>query len=442
MPILAPQVSGSAPALRDHPSKLYVEVTTRCNLNCFMCVKQNQTHGEIDGDLEPGLFSRLEPAFPNLSSLILNGVGEPLLNLNLESYIRQAKSLMPPEGWVGFQSNGLLMTNLRAISLVDAGLDRVCLSIDAVSPDMFSRVRQGGEISGVENAFRALNAARQRCYRDDLRIGVEFVAMRSNLHELPSAVEWAARRGANFAIVTHLLPYDELHSHEIAFGTSSDQAMKLLRKWLLVASKRGIDLQRYFGIRFGRYALTREEQQVVDLVDAMKAEAEECGIFLDMKKLLNVDLDRIEELAEIFADVEAIAKREGIELRLPSITLTEQRSCSFIEEGSAFVSWQGNVSPCYFLWRKFQCYASGWKQQIQPKVFGNLKRGDILDIWNNAEFVDFRKGVLAYDYPSCASCGLAPCDYVNSDSFEHDCHIGNVPCGSCLWCMGVFQCLR
>ena len=66
----------------------------------------------------------------------------------------------------------------------------------------------------------------------------------------------------------------------------------------------------------------------------------------------------------------------------------------------------------------------------------------MLRIWNNHEFTAFRRDVLAYDYPSCASCGLAPCDYVQTDDFQQDCHIRNVPCGSCLWCMGVFQCLR
>ena len=29
------------PALREHPSKLFVETTSRCNLNCVMCMKQN-----------------------------------------------------------------------------------------------------------------------------------------------------------------------------------------------------------------------------------------------------------------------------------------------------------------------------------------------------------------------------------------------------------------
>ena len=32
--------------------------------------------------------------------------------------------------------------------------------------------------------------------------------------------------------------------------------------------------------------------------------------------------------------------------------------------------------------------------------------------------------------------------YGQTEAFEQDCHIRNVQCGSCMWCMGVFQCMR
>jgi hypothetical protein len=79
---------------------------------------------------------------------------------------------------------------------------------------------------------------------------------------------------------------------------------------------------------------------------------------------------------------------------------------------------------------------------VQPKVFGNLEKRGILDIWYDPAFRSFRENVLTYDYPVCSSCTLAPCDYVQTDEFQQDCHIGDIPCGACLWCMGVFHCLR
>ena len=214
-------------AARDFPSKLFVETTTRCNLNCFMCVKQNRGSDVCEGDFSPELFSRLEPALPHIEALILNGIGEPLMNPHLESFIRRAKKLMPPSGWIGFQTNGVLMTHLRAVSLVDAGLDKVCVSVDAIAPEQFRKLREGGEVDSVDMALSALNNARTLCNRPDVKIGIEFVAMRSNISELPATLEWAAGRGASFAIVTHVLPYDELHAHEAVFCNITDQALAL-----------------------------------------------------------------------------------------------------------------------------------------------------------------------------------------------------------------------
>jgi putative metalloenzyme radical SAM/SPASM domain maturase len=434
--------AGSADAAaRAFPSKLFVETTTRCNLNCFMCVKQNRGSEVSEGDFSPELFTRLETAFPHLEALILNGIGEPLLNPHLESFIRKAKKLMPSSGWVGFQTNGALMTNLRAVSLVDAGLDKVCVSVDAIAPEQFRKLREGGEVEAVDKALSALINARTLCNRPEVKIGIEFVAMQSNIKELPATLEWAASRGASFAIITHVLPYDEIHAHEAVFCNITDQALTIYNKFRRKALDSGIDLQRYLKVRW-KFSHSPEEQAIVDLVEAMKAEAEQQGIMLDIKKLLQLEHQRLDEITAVFAAAEEVATRTGLELRLPSLALKEQRKCSFVEEGSAFVSWNGDISPCYFLWHRYECFASGWNQTVKPKIFGNLGEQDMVHIWNNPEFKSFRKEVLAYDYPSCAGCGLAPCDYVQTDDFQQDCHIRNVPCGSCLWCTGVFQCLR
>ena len=429
------------PALREYPTKLFVEVSTRCNLNCFMCVKQQNGNGICEGDLTPELFVKLEPAFTGLDALILNGVGEPLLNPHLESFIHRAKELMPASSWVGFQTNGLLLTNLRALSLIEAGVDRICISMDAASPDTFRKIREGSDLSDLEYAFAALAMAKERCGRADVQIGIEFVAMRSNLDELPSALRWAAHHGATFAIVTHALPYDEERVNEVAFSNCSAEAITLFERYRRQASMRGLDICRYFEARW-KYSRSEDEQALVSIVNAMKAEADANDLFIDMKKLLQMDMQQMDNVVEIFAEARAVAEEVGLDLQLPEMALSRIRHCSFIEEGGAFITWEGEVSPCYFLWHRYSCFASGWKQQVQAKVFGSLAERTISEIWNNSGFRTFRAQVIEYDYPSCSSCSLAPCDYVQTEDFEQDCHIRNVPCGACLWCMGVFQCLR
>jgi putative metalloenzyme radical SAM/SPASM domain maturase len=437
----AQSASPTPPALLAHPSKLFVETTTRCNLGCFMCVKQTCDHAIDEGDMSAATFAALAPAFPGLKSLVLNGVGEPLLHPLLEEFVRSARALMPPDSWIGFQSNGLLLTEARAVSLLEAGVDRICLSIDSVSAETFRKVREGGELEDISDAFSALAAAKLQTGRSDFRIGVEFVVMQSNLRELPDALSWAASRGASFALVTHVLPYEAQHAEEALYGDCTDQALALFSSWKTQAEQAGIDVYRYFEVAM-KYAKSKEEQRLIAMVDALKAEAERRGILLDLKKLLRLECRRQEEVAEVFERSQEVAKELGLDLRLPGVVLNEVRSCGFVEDGGAFIAWNGDVSPCYFLWHRYRCFASGWDQQVQPKVFGNVQEREILQIWNARPFLSFREGVTAYDYPHCSSCNLAPCDYVQTEQFEQDCHIRGVPCGACLWCTGIFQCLN
>lgn len=427
--------------LLDYPSKLFVETTTHCNLGCVMCVKQTKDCEVAEGDMTLATFAALEPVFPRLEALILNGIGEPLLNPHLENFIRQAKLAMPAVGWIGFQSNGVLLTEPRAFSLMEAGLDRICLSLDAASPEVFKMLREGGGLPDVERALAALATAKRRGNRPDFQVGIEFVVMRSNLAELPAALRWAADRGAAFAIVTHLLPYDERHVTETAYNSCTAAAVALFKTYQDAAERQGLDMSRYFEARW-KYRRNDAEQQLIAHVDAMQAQAYESKLFLDMKKLLQMDIDGMKAAAAVFDRARVVAEECGLALHLPEIHLRDKRHCTFVEAGGAFVSWTGNVSPCYFLWHRYRCFAGGWRQQVHAKVFGNATEQPVLAIWNSPAYKAFRAQAADYDYPDCSSCGFAPCDYVQTEQFEQDCHVGEVPCGSCLWCRGVFQCLQ
>jgi len=372
---------------------------------------------------------------------VLNGVGEPLMHPLLEDFIRQAREVMPEIGWIGFQSNGLLLDAARARSLAAAGLDRVCLSVDASSPETFRTLREGGELQTMETAFAALREAKK--VRPGLKAGVEFVLMKQNLHQLCDTLRWAADQGAEFALVSHLLPYAEESLEHKAYPDCTEAAIELFDRWKEKGARDGIDISRYFQIAFRfAYGLSEEEQRVLDLVADMKREAEELGLFFDLKKLLQLDRDFLDQLSATFEEAEQLATELGLNLSLPGVIPKAQRRCEFVEDGSAFISWDGKVHPCYFLWHGYSCHASGWEQQVQARSFGTVGEQSLLEIWNSPDFSAFRHSVLDYNYPFCFACTLAPCDYIQTDQFEQDCHVKGEPCGSCLWCMGLFQCLR
>jgi putative metalloenzyme radical SAM/SPASM domain maturase len=426
-------------AFRNYPSKLFVETTSRCNLNCVMCMKQNG-EGGADGDLSPATFEALRPALANLYSLVLNGVGEPLLNANLERFIIEAKKLMPPWAWVGFQSNGVLLTSMRAMTLADAGLDRICLSMDGASADTFTSIRAGSQLHDLQEALAAISTAKSICERPDLEVGVEYVVMRDNLAELPAALKWASDRGATFAIVSHLHPFDAVHASQCAYEVCTDEASTLFRKYQERAERSGIDMTRYFGLLW-KFSRNDAEQRVVDLVEALRSEAQRGGITLDLRRHFALSRSGLDEVAEVFEQAREVARQTGLDLRLPELLPRQKRSCSFVEEGGAFVSWDGKLHPCYNLWHQCQSFANGWLQQVQPRQFGNILERGILELWNASEFRTYRANVLRHDYPFCATCNFAPCDRVQDKEFTQDCYVNSEPCGCCLWSSGVFRCL-
>jgi len=429
------------PARRPYPSKLFVETTTRCNLRCAMCVKQTQDHALEEGDLSLRTFAALEPAFPHLEALVLSGIGEPLLHPGLEGFIRLARRAMPSSGWIGFQSNGLLLDEARGLSLTRAGLDRICLSLDAVSPATFSRIREGGEVGALDRALGALQGAGRRTGRH-LDVGIEFVAMRDNVAELPEVLRWASRRGVTFALVTQVLPYDEGLVAQAAYDANTDRAVDFFEPWRERARREGVDLHRYFEVLW-KDTKTADEQRIVDFVERIRADAHGRDVFLNIQKILERDEGWIGWVQEVFDEARSVAEGLGLDLRLPEVVPHGDRRCDFVEEGGAFVSWDGKVHPCYFLWHGYRCLINGREKFVRPRVFGSVAEKGILDIWNDPSYRSFREGVTRYDYPFCSDCNLSKCcDYVLAEEFEQDCFVNAEPCGDCLWCKGVFQCLR
>ncbi|MEA5112676.1 MAG: radical SAM/SPASM domain-containing protein [Geobacteraceae bacterium] len=429
------------PALRSYPSRLFVETTTRCNMKCHMCVKQSMGSGLVEGDLSFETFEALEPALARAEAVILNGIGEPLINRNLEAFIRRAKELMPEGSWVGFQSNGLMLSDSRASSLVRAGLDRICLSLDAICPDTFRKIREGGEVKDMEQAFAALNTARKWHPESKLQVGVEFVVMRDNIHQLPDVLRWAASLGVSFAIVSHLLPYDKDHVSQIAYDYNTLEAVELYTRWRKKGEEQGIDISNFFHTYHCKFLRTTAEQRMVDFVLEMMAEARARDIFLHLENLMKRDVAMADDLVATFDKAKAVAEEIGLDLRLPGTAPKNERKCDFIDNGGVFVSWDGDIHPCYFLWHTFQCHFSGRKKFVNRKAFGNVNDRGILEIWNDPDYRAFREEVLKHEYPFCSNCNLLPCEYIYCEEFEQDCYTNTVPCGDCFWCMGLFQCL-
>ncbi len=116
----------------EYPQKIYVELTTRCNLRCQMCVKYAEGSCIAEEDLSFSLFRKLAACLARTRTLILNGIGEPLLHPELVEIIGFARAKMPAGASIGFQSNGILLDRGKCRELIKAGLSTLCLSLDNI----------------------------------------------------------------------------------------------------------------------------------------------------------------------------------------------------------------------------------------------------------------------------------------------------------------------
>ncbi len=147
---------------------LRISVTDRCNFRCGYCMPRaafGRDHVFLPHDalLSFEEITRTAAAALRLGvrKLRLTG-GEPLMRRDLERLVAQLASLRtldgtPPE--LTLTTNGVLLTR-KAQALKDAGLQRLTVSLDALSPAMFQRMSDsqtevGEVLAGIEAAQRA-----------------------------------------------------------------------------------------------------------------------------------------------------------------------------------------------------------------------------------------------------------------------------------------------
>lgn len=409
-----------------------------------MCLKFSEGSCIQEGDLPLALFSTLAPSLIYTEFLVLNGIGEPLLHPDLEQMIAMARQAMPTNGRIGFQSNGLLMTKARALRMLKAGLDTICLSLDSLEADAAGQTNRGGhQRAAVTRAIAHLVAAREATQRH-LRIGLEMVLSEETLPQLQDVVAWAHAHHVDFIIVSHLFSYDGTLSDHSLFNPNGYEATRLFAKWAAVAQAQGANLADLPAAQL-KFSKSPADALVVQLGDAMRQEAKERDLSMHFANLVAQRDRDMGEIERHFHNARRSANKWGVDLFLPPLYahINGQRTCPFIDEGAVCIDTNGRVTPCHFLWHTCPSHVNNGGIQAQQRVFGSIAEESLEAIWQKAEYAAFRAEASQNNYAPCWSCTSGPCaDLVNANLLDmHDCYGSRVPCGHCMWSIGWLQCL-
>lgn len=365
-----------------HLAKVYVEATNRCNLTCRTCIRHNWD--EPLGRMQARVFNALIDdlaALPNPPLLFFGGMGEPLAHPRIAAMVRQAHEAGLRAELI---TNGMLLNAERSRALLEAGLNRLWVSIDGATPDSYADVRLGAALPRVLENLAGFRQMRRPGHRAQPEIGINFVAMRRNIHDLPAVIALGKRLGAVHFMVSNVLPY-----------TAEMQAERLY---------------------------TRSLRSVTYLPSG----------WLPDLSLPKWDLD--ETTSEVFLQ----ALNSGCNVSFAGFNLGGANDvCSFLETGSLAVGWDGAISPCVALLHDFTSYLHGKPRANRRHVLGKVGERSLLEIWRDPDYLAYRERVQSFGFAPCTACG--GCEL--SESNEADCLGNGFPsCGGCLWAQAVIQC--
>jgi hypothetical protein len=154
------------------PTSVRIEATNHCNAHCTFCPRDSMLRPK--GIMGMPLYRKIvdECAALAIQRVELHNYGESLLDKALPEKVRYAKDRGIRDVWL--ITNGSLLDEGRATALLDAGLDRIDISLDAGSKETFEATRVGLSYDVVTANVRTL--ARLRAERGaKLSIALSFV---------------------------------------------------------------------------------------------------------------------------------------------------------------------------------------------------------------------------------------------------------------------------
>lgn len=155
------------------PLHLDIEVTSHCNLKCPFCAT---TYSQFeDGFMKWSTAKKIidEAGKEGLFACKFNFRGEPLLHKEIGKFIKYAKEAGIID--VYFNTNAVLLNDEKALMLIDSGLDRLTISFEGFSKEIYEKSRVGAKFEQVVKNVKQLRKLREKVGSSTPKIRVQAV---------------------------------------------------------------------------------------------------------------------------------------------------------------------------------------------------------------------------------------------------------------------------
>ena len=227
------------------PRQVYLEVTNICNSLCASCplTYDHFLPFEPKHHMSWETFRQVVDQVPHIERAVLHGIGEPLLNKELPKFVAHLKER---GAQVLFNTNGILLDQRRGDALVEAGLDELRISLDAVTPELYAQLRGVDRLPAVIDNLKAFVS---RHGASQPKVSLWFVGMQANLEQIPDFVRLGSEIGVPEVYLQRLVFFGDGQSigedatmvpDQTLFSALERQQMELIAESEQLATQLGI----------------------------------------------------------------------------------------------------------------------------------------------------------------------------------------------------------
>ena len=177
------------------PMSISFEPTTSCNLRCPECPSGLRAFTRPKGMLENSFFRQtIDDIYKDILYLIFYFQGEPYLNKDFLEMVEYASS----KGlYTATSTNAHYLTDEAARKTVESGLDRLIISIDGTTQEVYKQYRVGGKIDKVIQGAKNIVKWKKELNSKTPFVFFQFLVVRPNEHQVEEIKKLGAEVGVD-----------------------------------------------------------------------------------------------------------------------------------------------------------------------------------------------------------------------------------------------------
>ena len=178
-----------------YPISISFEPTTSCNLRCPECPSGLRAFTRPTGMLKKDFFSQtIDQLSDDLLYLVFYFQGEPYLNpdfLNMVKYASQKKI------YTATSTNAHYLNDENAKYTIESGLDRLIISIDGTTQEVYQQYRIGGKLEKVLEGAKNIMKWKKVLKSKTPFVIFQFLVVKPNEHQIEDVKRLAKEIGVD-----------------------------------------------------------------------------------------------------------------------------------------------------------------------------------------------------------------------------------------------------